>query len=326
MRLAVGLFVILVVCVALLGCRAKQEAGGRETLIVVVCSDEDWESAGPALRDAFSVRERTIERQRVFDLKRVAARDVDMYRFRKNLLLMGGVNSDLMKDVMSEDAKVMVNSGESYMFGSLDGWAGNQILVMLVAPADKPLAQVVRLTGHPMFRYFKRESLERIRRRIYSSGIEEETKIGMKEKYGWSIDLPKAYRVASEDSAGGLVSFIKHIPERVISVYWGFEKGDGSWVDIRDEMAAEYLQGDRIDRRRYREMPVTFRGYEATKLAGHWENQKKVMGGPFVSYCFQDTVSGTYYMVDYNVFAPGEKKWPITGQMEWIAQTFTIHH
>jgi len=325
MRSASVLPVILVLCLAIVGCSVEQEAGGKETVLVVVCSDEDWESAGPGLEEAFSVKERTVEGQRVFDLKRVVTEDLDMYRFRRNLLLMGTVDSDLMKDVIGEETKVMVSSGESYMFGSLDGWASNQILVMLVASADKSLTEVVRLTGRSTFRHLRQECLERIRRRIYSSGIEEEIKAEMKEKYGWSVDLPKAYRLAVEDSLGGLVSFIKHVPERVISVYWGFNKGNRSWADIRDEMAARYLQNDKIDRERYREIPTTFRAYEAVKLTGHWENQKKVMGGPFVAYCFQNTDSGLYYMIDYNVFAPAEKKWPITGQLEWIAQTFSIY-
>lgn len=316
---------IFFLCAAISGCRMEEEAGGKETLVIVVCSDDDWSEAGSALEKAFGVKEKTLERQLVFDLKRVGAEDLDMYRYRKNLLLMGSIKSDLMRDVLSEDAKVMVSSGESYMFGSLDAWANNQILVMTVASEDRPLGDIVRSTASSAFKYFKEECQERIRRRIYSSGIEEGLKVRMKERFGWSIDLPRAYITAEEDSIGCLVSFIKHIPERVISVYWGFDKGNRSWVDIRDEMGARYLQGDMVHRDRYEEVSATFRGYEAVKLTGHWENRKKIMGGPFVTYCFQDSVSGTYYMVDYNIFAPAEKKWPIMAQMEWIAQTFKIY-
>jgi hypothetical protein len=91
-------------------------------------------------------------------------------------------------------------------------------------------------------------------------------------------------------------------------------------------MSLTYLQGDEVVSERVREHDVDFRGYRARKLDGHWENEAKVMGGPFTTYCFQDTATGTHYMVDYNVFAPGRRKWPITGQMEWIVQTFTLHH
>ena len=325
MKVAIVFTTIFFVCMAIGGCRVEEEAGGKETVVVAVCSDDDWSDAGSALEKAFSVKEKTLEGQLVLELKRVRAVDVDMYRYRKNLLLMGRVDSDLMKDVLSEDAKVMVSSGESYMFGSLDAWANNQILVMTVAPEDKPLGEIVSSTARSAFKYFGEECKKRIRRRIYSSGIEEDMKAQMRERYGWSIDLPKAYVPAAEDSIGHLVSFIKHIPERVISVYWGFDKGSKSWVDIRDEMGAMYLQGDMVHRDLYRKVSATFRGYKAVKLTGHWENRKKIMGGPFVTYCFQDSISGTYYVVDYNVFAPAEKKWPIMNQMEWIAQTFRIY-
>ncbi|TET43967.1 DUF4837 family protein [candidate division TA06 bacterium] len=325
MRVAITLATIFFLCMVISGCRIQEEAGGKETMVVVVCSDDDWSDAGPALEKAFSVKEKTLEGQRIFELKRVPAKDMDMYRYRKNLLLMGSIHSDLMKGVLSEDAKVMVSSGESYMFGSLDAWANNQILVMTVSSEDKSLGEITRSTARSAFKYFREECRERIRRRIYSSGIEEGLKAQMKERHGWSIDLPKAYIPAAEDSIGHLVSFIKHVPERVISVYWGFDKERKSWVDIRDEMGARYLQGDIVHRDRYREISTTFRGHKAVKLTGHWENKKKIMGGPFVAYCFQDTISGTYYMVDYNIFAPAEKKWPIVAQMEWIAQTFKIY-
>lgn len=325
MRATITLVTVILLCMVIHGCRMEEEAGGKETVIIAVCNDEDWSDAGAALEEAFSVRERAVEGQFVFELKRVPETSLDMYRYRKNILLMGSINSDMMENVLSEDAKVMVSSGESYMFGSLDAWANDQILVMVVAPEDRSPGDIIRTTGRSAFRYFKEECEERIRRRIYSSGIEEEIKAQMRERYGWTINLPKAYLLAAEDSVDLLVSFIKHVPERVISVYWGFDKGNKSWVDVRDRMAAKHLQGDVVDRGRYMEIPTTFRGHKATKLTGHWENRRKIMGGPFVAYCFQDTISGTYYMVDYNVFAPAEKKWPIMAQMEWIAQTFKIH-
>jgi hypothetical protein len=197
---------------------------------------------------------------------------------------------------------------------------------MIVAPPDKPLSEIVGLAGPSAFRYFKQHCLERIGSRMYNQGIEEEVKLRLKGMYGWTLDLPKGYRIAAEDSSGGFVSFIKHYPERVILVRWGFQTDESSWIDTRNEMSMAYLQGDQAVPERVTETDTLFRGYSARRLAGHWENEEKVMGGPFVTYCFQDTVSGTYYMVDYNIFAPAKKKWPILGQMERIAQTFTLYH
>ena len=326
MRYIFALFLALSLAVLLSGCRAGQEAGGKETDIVVVCTDEDWEQAGTVLEEAFSVTEEAPQEQKVFDLLRAKAQDLELYKYRKNLVLIGGLDSAVFEDVLSEDARVMARSGESYMFGSIDGWISGQILVMIVSPPDKLLSDIVGLAGPAAFRYFREHCLERIRRRIYSQGIEEEVKRRMREAYGWTIDLPKGYRVATEDSSGGFVSFIRHYPERVILVHWGFDKGGSPWIEARNEMSMAYLQGDEAVPERVREIDVSFRGYSARRLAGHWENEEKVMGGPFVTYCFQDTVSGEHFMVDYNVFAPAKKKWPITGQMEWIAQTFTLHH
>jgi hypothetical protein len=301
-----------------------QEAGGKETTVVVVCADDDWEQAGPNLSEAFSVKEKTLPEQLVFDLVRYRAQDLELYRFRKNLILLGDMDSEVFRDVLSEDARVMVRSGESYMFGSLDGWIGGQILVMIVAPPEEPLSRIVELAGPAAFEYFRTHSLDRIRKRIYGDGIEEKTKDHTKKAYGWTLDLPRGYRIADEDSSGRFVSFIKHDPERVILVYWGFEKGEKSWVDVRNEMSSVYLQGDEVVLERASMSDVNFRGYRARKIEGHWENEDKVMGGPFTTYCFQDTISGTYYMVDYNVFAPAMRKWPILGQVEWITQTFTL--
>jgi hypothetical protein len=318
---------ILALCVSVCGCKpGLKEASGKDTIIVVVCSDEDWQLAGAALDSAFAVTENAVQALRVFELDHVKPKNLELYRYRKNILLMGTINSDMMKEVLSQDAKVMVGTGESYMFGSLDAWIENQIAVMIAAPAEKPLDQIVRLSGRSAYEFFKRNSLERIRRRMYSSGTEEEIKAQMMRKCGWSLDVPRGWRVSVDDSIRHAFSLVKHSPESVVSVYWGFEKGKKGWVDIRDEFGSMYLQGDKVDRARSTESPVTFKGYNAVRLEGNWENDKKGLGGPFVSYCFQDTASGKYYVVDYSAFAPGENKWPIMGQMEWIVQTFKIYH
>jgi len=326
MKISLRVLVSVWLLVSLAGCKIGQEAGGRETDVVVVCGDEDWEDVGPILTEAFSVTEKTLHEQRVFDLVRARAQDLELYRFRKNLILMGNLESDVFEDVLSEDARVMVASGESYMFGSLDGWITGQIVVMIVAPPGKSLSDIVALAGPSAFKYFNEHCLERIRTRIYSEGIEEALKVRLRQAYGWTMDLPMGYKVADEDSSGGFVSFIRHNPERVILVYWGFDKGERSWIDIRNVMGLRYLQGDEVLPERVRQRGADFRGYTSRRLEGHWENEEKVMGGPFVTYCFQDTVSGMYYMVDYNAFAPAKKKWPILGQLEWIARTFTLHN
>ncbi len=324
MRKSKMLFAALVACFAASGCRIGQEAGGRETDVIVVASDEDWQEAGPLIEEAFSQREKTLDQQKIFDLARVSDQDLELYRYRKNLLLVSKIDSDLVKDVLAEDARVTVRSGESYMFGSLGAWIPEQILVVIVAPEDKPLAEVVKLTGPSALKFFKDECLERIRRRIYRQGVNQELRALVERKYGWSIDVPNGYEVADDDSTAGVVSLIRHHPERALVVFWGFPKDDKSWADVRDEMAAVHLQGDKLVGKTVSEKATTFAGCEATVLSGQWENERKLIGGPFVTYCFQDTSSGEYYMIDYNVFAPAEKKWPILGQMEWIVRTFRI--
>lgn len=325
MKNTIGFLIFFLLVIWTAGCKMGTEAGGRETDVIVLCTDADWDQAGSALDKAFSVTEETPQEQRAFDLMRADLEDLELYRFRKNLILMGGVRSSVFDDILSEETKVMVRSGESFMFGSIDGWINGQILVMIVAPADRPLSDIVEMVGPRAVEYFRSHCLERIRSRIYRDGAEEEVKAHLKKSYGWSLDLPKGYRLATEDSSGGFVSFIRHNPERVILVHWGFEKGARTWIDVRNSMSLVYLQGDEVSPDRVTEETVNFRGHKARKLRGHWENEQKVMGGPFVSYCFQDTVSGVYYMVDYNVFAPTKRKWPILGQTEWIAQTFTLY-
>jgi hypothetical protein len=324
MRKSILLFVILVACFAASGCKIGQEAGGRETDVIVVAGEEDWQEAGAAVEEAFSEREKMLDQQKIFDLIRVDEQDLELYRYRKNLLLVSRLDSDLVKDVLAEDARVTVRSGESYMFGSLGAWIPEQILVVIVAPPDKSLEEVAKMTAPSAFKFFKDECLERIRRRIYRQGENQKLRALVEGKYGWTIDVPNGYEIADDDSAAGVVSLIRHNPERSLVVFWGFPKDDKSWADLRDEMAALYLQGDEVVRKTVSERATDFGGYEAKVLSGQWENERKLIGGPFVTYCFQDTSSGEYYMIDYNVFAPAEKKWPILGQLEWIARTFRI--
>lgn len=47
-------------------------------------------------------------------------------------------------------------------------------------------------------------------------------------------------------------------------------------------------------------------------------------GGPFRSYGFYNESDHRLYLMDYSVFAPGEKKWPFMRQLEAMARTFMV--
>jgi hypothetical protein len=112
----------------------------------------------------------------------------------------------------------------------------------------------------------------------------------------------------------------------VLSIYWEDSSNQQFTkeyaVKLREKLGKIYLEGDFVLDTLLYESYGVFNSYPSIKLCGVWQNEEKIMGGPFRSYMFFG--KGKLYFVDLHVFAPGEKKWFLLEQLESIATTFRI--
>jgi hypothetical protein len=291
----------------------------------VISEKENWENVVEHLTRNLEVEEPySLERRRQFNLEWVSPEKFHRFQFRKNLLLIGILEQDsLIQELLTDKAKEEVVSRQAQVFEKRDAWATGQSLLIITATNRDSLVSIVKRYGEVIHRFYMGEVRRRTDQKIYGDGFEEELAGHLKESYGWYIQLPKGYQVAREDSMGKFVQFIRHFPDRIITVYW--EKREiplqvGECLDLRDSLARRYFDGDIVMRDRVRGDSLNLNGRKTLRLTGYWENEEKVIGGPLITYCFIH--EGLFYLLDLHVFAPGEKKWLYLLQLEQIAKTF----
>lgn len=316
----------------LAGCgRSTKKAGGPEDEIIVLCRQEVWEEVKPVLSSALEKEIFTPTRELVFEIQRVDWENFALYRYRRNLLIIGpleggGEVSQLIRELLTEEAQKSASLGEAYLFGREDAWAEGQLLLVVTAPGGTRLQRVLEREKEGVYRFFDQGGTERIRRVIYRDGYQEEVAQHLEKSYEWSIHLPLGYRTAVEDSKGNLLSFIRHYPDRLIFIYWDERKTEeinpALCLSRRNYLGSKYFEGDKINPERTRTEWVDFQGRKALKIKGIWQNDEKVMGGPFQSYCFYDKSQKRFYLLDFHVFCPGRKKLSYLKELDLVCQTF----
>ncbi|MCH7759959.1 DUF4837 family protein [candidate division TA06 bacterium] len=331
-----SLFTIL----SVLACQSSREAAGREDKVIVVCEDLEWRELESLISEILEKEEPfSLEGRNFFDVERIRPNDFDLYRYRKNLFLMGVLETTpLISQLLTGEAQEEVLSKKAQVFEKRDAWAKGQSMLIVTAENQDALINILKSHGEIIHRFFVGEVSKRTRERLYHDGFEVDLALRFKHSYGWSIHVPKGYKIAREDSSGRFVQLIRHFPDRLISVYWekidersaelrtpNFEfriPDEEECLNLRDSLALKYFEGDQVTRERVQSEEVNFQGRKALRLMGYWENEEKVMGGPFLAYCFIQ--GGRLYLLDFHLFAPGKKKWLYLLQLEEISKTFEV--
>lgn len=300
----------------------------------MLCEKEIWEEVKPVLSSALEKEIFTPTRESVFEVRRVDWENFNLYRYRRNLLVIGylggkGDVSRLIEQLLTDQARRAVRAGDAHLFSKEDAWADGQLLLVVAASEGSSLSSVLESEKNGIYKFFDEGGTKRIGETIYGQGYQEDTAERLQKRYGWSIHLPWGYKTAEEDSEGNFVSFIRHYPDRLIFIYWDQRKSSRInsplCFSTRNYLGDKYFEGDTIDQDRTETEWLDFQTWRALRVKGIWRNDDKVMGGPFQTYCFYDERQERFYLVDGHVFAPGRRKLPWLKELDLICQTFRTH-
>jgi hypothetical protein len=317
------------------GCKkGPGPAGGQIDHVICVCDDEEWERSGDLIRRALEVPESyTVMRLPIFSVRHVSPSEFDLYSRRRTLLMVAalepkGTTAQLLLDILDEPSLGAIRADRTYLFGFEDVYARDQTVLVVCAPDTSTLQGIVRMEGETIFRFFDANATKRIWTIIYGDGYQKELARRLASDYGWSIKLPLGYTVTEEDPEAHYFEAIRHTPDRVILVHWEDDARSEitpEWcMDLRDHLAAEHLEGDRVGREFVDTERFPFKGNAGIRLQGLWQNDARVMGGPMVTYCFYDSTHSRRYLFDTHLFEPGGKQYFLMRQLELIAATFAI--
>lgn len=155
----------------------------------------------------------------------------------------------------------------------------------------------------------KARTLELAEALAYYAGHRKEISKEIKERYGITLDVPEGWAYVKGLQREDFFALAKHNPDRFFFV-WRSEGPRNPTPDelvaLRDSLTALYYDGDYVYKPSVVALRDTFAGHPALALVGHWQNDEKVVGGPFK--CFGFNSGGRFYLVDMAVFAPEKKR------------------
>jgi len=331
------MILIVFLCSTLLfvGCKNRQiTAGGQRDTIVVLSENNNWLKTKDALTDALGRDVFTPNRETVYELVHGLPENLSSYIYGKNILIIGYLDtsseaSNLISTLLTADAQQLVREGKNFIFEKENPWAFGQYLLIISSPGKPELNTIIEQSKNTIFDNFEKASYERAKWLIYSAGRDEKKEKKISKLFNFSLELPVGFLWIGEDSIKTFVKLVRKYPFRLISFGWKEKMIDSISYDkacrMRDSIGLLYLDNDKIERTMTKGKMVDFLGRNVYKLDGIWENDENVMGGPFRTYFFNDTLQNRSYIIDIHIFAPGKKKWFYLKELEGVVSTFKTY-
>ena len=155
----------------------------------------------------------------------------------------------------------------------------------------------------------KARTYELAERLAYYAGRRGDFSKEIEERWGVRLDVPEGWAYIKGLQQKDFFAMAKHNPDRFFFV-WRSEGPRNPTpeevLNLRDSLTSIYYEGDYVLRNAVFAEPDTFAGYPALAVWGLWQNDKKVIGGPFK--CFAFNSGGKFYLVDMAVFAPEKRR------------------
>ncbi len=163
-------------------------------------------------------------------------------------------------------------------------------------------------------------------RREYFPGHNPQIRDILRERWHLDIDMPSGWAFfVQEDS---LFALAKHYPDRFFLVYQEpAPRTLDPWqlLDLRDALTRVYYDGDFVlrDTTTLRFQEGAFLGQPARVIYGVWQNNRRVLGGPFklIAFNYRDR----FFLVDIGVFAPDlDHKMPFIFRTEAFLRSMRV--
>lgn len=348
-----------VLLLATLGCEGdyRPNAIGKEGVLTVVMDSSHWTGpVGEALREnvtpwvqTLPVTERYFELQHLeFSSERVYERAQKL----KNVMIVAPLSdstneANFLRRRFSKEAEQAVLNGQSAVVEKPNLWRQSQRVYFVTAATPEALAEALKKEGREIRRTFKKVTLDRMKREMYSDGRNRALEDSLMERHGFSLNLQPTVQLAIDTTtaSSGFVWLRRLLAQtrREFFVYYvedvSPDRITPEWIfATRDSLTRKYLRGNvtgfvRIDYRRPLETrQISFLDRYGYETRGLWYMATPVEeeggfrpvggGGPFVNYTFYDQATDRVYMLDGSVFAPDFDKLQFIRDMEIMAKTF----
>ena len=239
------------------------------------------------------------------------------------------VNPEAFKGVFQFYANILVvkvdmKHEESRMTLEKDLYARPQVVEGLYAPTDWAFVRLLEAHKKDILRHFNENEFAR-ERKFLEKNYNGAVMAQVKKQFGVSINVPQDVEDMKIGENFLWASASKKDFQQNVCIYTLPWSNNLSFEDVRDSVMKVNIPGDRedqwmeTDRRTVMIDDIT--RTDLLVVRGLWDMRNDAMGGPFVSYCYVDTIRNRFLIVEGFVFAPDKKKRPIMRQLEAALQT-----
>jgi len=317
--------VVSLVFLVVIGCRRSIEiAAGDRGVINVVATEKVLYSVAPYLEEGLCQQRFYPSKETIFDLNLAGPANCKKYRFYKNVLVLG-VPGDAFVDSIVGFSPWESMDSIGGVFVLEDVWVPPQVIVLVIAPTDSMLIELVKTRRDDLFSVFVSAARRNVERVIYEKGYQKKVAEKLWNKAGCWLKYPLGYQWRFVEDR--FFSLGRQVPVRYLSV--AYDTGKVAYdferlVAWRDSICALYFEGDKVLVSATTGRDTVFKDWQAYRLDGIWQNPEKIMGGPFFTIVFYvPQRDRTYYIAGY-VFAPEWKKWFYLQELDIISLSFSV--
>jgi hypothetical protein len=210
-------------------------------------------------------------------------------------------------------------------------WANNQLVVFLFAPGLTRIDSILSQKGDFIRNIFLQNELNRYHSAVMAFKENKQIMKTIREKFGFSMDIPSDYFIAKNEH--NFLWIRKETEEVSFNIMIFAEDMTGNLPESRgielrnllgkthvsSEIPGSYMITDSI-------LPPEFQvkkqhGITVYETRGLWRLENDFMGGPFVTYYFENPSMKKAFVIDAFIHAPGTKKKPQLRRLEALLTT-----
>ncbi len=307
----------LVAGLSLTSCRRiYRYAAGQVNEVVIITHDSTLLARAQGINELFY----TPQPESLFTIVVPPDSLVPRYLEHKNVLILtypGAPHWPVYRQLFGEKTGVNILSHRLAIDDHIIGIAGPKWEATL-SLLETALPTVKESLMAWMFQnYLKRE---------YFAGHNPQIREIIRERWHLDIDVPSGWAFFVQQDS--IFALAKHYPDRFFMVYMEPAPrtlDPWSLLDLRDRLTQVYYDGDYVlrDTATLRFERTTFLGQPSQVIYGVWQNNRRVLGGPFKLIAFN--YGSRFFLVDIGVFAPDlDHKMPFIFRTEAFLRNMKI--
>lgn len=327
---------------------ARQKGIGEIDEIVMVCSNQMWESpVKDSIQYYFESPYLLLPQPEAsFKVKHFSLHDVRAMPLRKKFLTMMLI-ADLsepsspetkmaFEDLGEERIQKLLSQPKAHFAIGRNKWAENQLIIYYLANSREKLQEGIAESFPAIAAQVRQHDKPRIHKRVYYVGTNKSSIKMLKDTFGVSLKVPTPYVVSairSKDAMWIRKETPKISSSLIISSIPFHKKAQLSNDSLKtyvNRIGKKYI-ASHIDSSYFvindQDLPIiqnttSINGHFAEEIRGIWELENDYMGGPFIAYLLQNPKKKNELLVIIGfAYAPQKDKKPLMEDLEEIIRT-----